>query len=547
MARRMPLSRVAFSQPELNISSLGTHADHMLGIAAAFGPSDSTVCSQYFRTANMQRHLPRRTRSYSLPNDAGDLQLVESKQDCLWPCKHHPVAPQYPNGNATHHLNTLSEFVEAVAEGLSRVVFPRSQQEYSTVHVLMISWEDDDLGTAADLQRLKRIFEDTYKFTTDHFKIPSNDIPDFDLEEVLTTTKKRHGRNEDGLIIVCYGGHGEIDKSTQHSIWKAWKFPPRRDSPAVSPQVDWSELQDGFMNSRGDMLFILDCCYAAGALQKSVQGKGSRRNFLLASGNDKASNTNTLTKALLYELEHLAGQPCSVYSLHYRLLANRSIHQWSTVPIHIGEKRIVLAPLPDPAVSASEDLQQLVLADEAILRKRSGCKILVSITLTEIGTRSARDAWVEWIRDNAPPNIAAFDFLDIMAPIAALTTNSEFLLFTLPVSVWNAMTPNPAIKFLTIVYSQNLLYNDSPGLVRRKIRNLADGKFGQLLAKDPLAGDLVSLSRTSRHRGREVTHLHGVVGRLQRELAKYRHETGQEEGPLESNFTPSVRLCQRHA
>lgn len=81
------------------------------------------------------------------------------------------------------------------------------------------------------------------------------------------------------------------------------------------------------MKSKGDLLFILDCCYAAGALQKSPQGNGGRRNFLLASGNDKASNTNTLTKAILYELEDLAGQPCTIYSLHCRLLENRSIHQ----------------------------------------------------------------------------------------------------------------------------------------------------------------------------------------------------------------------------
>ncbi|KAM0691578.1 hypothetical protein Q7P36_007777 [Cladosporium allicinum] len=206
--------------------------------------------------------------------------------------------------------------------------------------------------------------------------------------KILVTTKRLHGRNEDGLLIVCYGGHGEIDKSTQHSIWKAWKFPPRRDSPAVSPRVDWSELQEGLMKSKGDLLFILDCCYAAGALQKSPQGNGGRRNFLLASGNDKASNTNTLTKAILYELEDLAGQPS---------------------PIHIGEKRIVLAPLPDPTVSTSSDSQQLVQTDEAMLRKNSQCRVLVSVTLTEIGTQSARDAWVEWIRDNAPPNIAAFE------------------------------------------------------------------------------------------------------------------------------------------
>ena len=169
-------SRVAFSQPELNVSSQDTDGDNLLSIATPSGPSAFTKCFRQVRVCKMQRHLPQRTRSHSMSNteSAGDLQL-ESRPDCLWPCKHHPVAPQYPNGNATHHLETLSEFVKAVAEGLSRVVFPRSQQQYSSVHVLMTSWEDDDFGTGADLLRLKRIFEDTYRFATHHFKIPSND------------------------------------------------------------------------------------------------------------------------------------------------------------------------------------------------------------------------------------------------------------------------------------------------------------------------------------------------------------------------------------
>jgi hypothetical protein len=437
----------------------------------------------------------------------------DSESDCIQPCKHHPVAPQYPNGNATKHLKTLSEFVKTVAEGLSRITFPRTQQQYSSVHVLLISWVDDDLGTLADLMRLKHIFDHQYRFSTTYFRIPSNDTPDFDLEEVISSTKSLHGRNDDGLLIVCYGGHGEIDKSNQHSIWKAWRCPPKFDSPAVSPRIDWSELQDRLMKSKGDVLFILDCCYAAGAVQTSAQSHGGQRNFLLASGNDKASNTNTLTKALIYELEDLAARPCTVYSLHHRLVANRSIHQWSTVPIHIGERRIILAPLPDPAVPASSSSQQMILANEDLLQKDSPCRILVSVTLTEVGSQSARDAWVEWIRDHAPANISAFDFLDIIHPIAALSTNSDFLILTLPVSVWNAMTPNPAVKFLSVVYSENLLYHGGCGshegavLSHGSLRELAHGRFSELLGNDSLTKQIVSVTEELKLQSRLVASL----------------------------------------
>jgi hypothetical protein len=107
---------------------------------------------------------------------------------------------------------------------------------------------------------------------------------------------------------------------------------------------------------------------------------------------------------------------------------------------------------------------------------------------------------VEWIRDHAPANIAAFDFLDIIHPIAALSTNSEFLILTLPVSVWNAMTPNPAVKFQSIVYSQNLLYHDGAGphdgtlVANHSPRMLAQGGFRELLGNDTLAKRIASLT-----------------------------------------------------
>lgn len=410
----------------------------------------------------MARQLARRQRSYSM-TDIDMAQGLSSDVDsyCIRLCKHHPIAPQHPDGNATKHLQSLSEFVKAVAGGLSRLTFPRTQQQYASVHALMISWEDDDLGTEADVQRLQCLFETTYGVSTTHFKIPSSKEPEFDLDVVIASTKDLCGRKDDGLLVVYYGGHGEIDRSTQHSIWKAWKFPPKHASAASSPQIDWTELQQSVFKSKGDVLFILDCCYASGAVQtfdqkyNFQQNQKRQRNLLLASGNDKASNQNTFTKAIIYELEDLETPSCTVYSLHHRIVENRSFHQWTTAPIHIGERCIVLAPLPIPGAPTTSGQQQLVLREESMLQVKSRCRILVSVTLTELGTQSPRDAWVEWFRDHAPGNIVAIEFLDIIKPVAALSSNSAYLIFTLPVSVWNAMTPNDAIKFLSVVYSEN--------------------------------------------------------------------------------------------
>jgi len=250
----------------------------------------------------------------------------ESEFHCVQPCKHHPIAPQYPNGNTNKHLQDFSDFVKTVAEGVLRVTFLRLEQRYSSVHVLMISWADDDLGTGKEIRELQTIFEDGHRFSTTEVRIPSNDAPEFDLEDVLTSTKSQHGRSEDGLLIIYYGGHSEIDKRTQHSIWKAWRFQPLGASATTSPWVDWSELQSMVMNAKGDILFILDCCYASGAVQDFPRKYKGQRHFLLSSGNEKASNQNTLTKALIYELKALGMRPCTVFTVHTKLLRNRSIH-----------------------------------------------------------------------------------------------------------------------------------------------------------------------------------------------------------------------------
>ncbi|KAM0721486.1 hypothetical protein Q7P37_002410 [Cladosporium fusiforme] len=447
--------------------------------------------SNTLRHANLRNALTNTLITMTNIDISHDLSL-EQESYCAQPCKHHPVAPQYPNGNSTEHLQDLPEFVRTIAAALSRVVLPRPQHQYSRVHALMISWEDDDLGTETDIRHLQRIFENSYRFTTEHFKLSSNN-PEY-LEKILVDTKFEHGMNDDGLLIIYYGGHGAVDKRTQHSVWKAWKQAPRGTSAGSSPELDWSRLHDRLESAKGDVLFILDCCYAAVAVNNSTQRQIDGQSFLVASADDKASNENSLTRAIIRELEILDKRSITVFSLHANIMANQSIHKWITAPIHIGETRILLAPLPDaaapnsPVASFEQDLDQL----------KSDCRILVAVALKETGAVSAEDVWVEWFR-NAPPEIASIDFRDIITPVAAHTSNSYHLIFTLPVSVWNAMTPNPAIQFLSIVYTGNLLYwnNDDP-LLRSTAAAESDprgfsNRLNQLLGTRPPVEDLTSL------------------------------------------------------
>jgi hypothetical protein len=365
------------------------------------------------------------------------------------------------------HLAELAEFVTAVAEGVSRVAFPRPQQPYATVHALMISWEEDDLRTEHEISKLKTLFEDVYRYSTNHYKIPSSDAPEFDLDLVLSQTNYHHGRNEDGLLIIYYGGHGELEKKTSDSIWKAWRSPPTGPSACAprSPQLNWSDVQRTAMRARGDILFILDCCYASGALRTAHRAHREhtvRRELLLASGNEKASNQNSLTKAIISELEQLQGSPCTISSLHSSLLRNQSEHGLRPTPIFTcltgANTGISIAPLLNPMMSPTRGKEPMITPYADLTELASPCRVLISVALSDIGGQSMQKVWVEWFRDHAPSNVTGVSLEQIIKPEAVYISNSYHIIFSIPVSVWNAMSPHPAVNLVSVVRSDNLIF-----------------------------------------------------------------------------------------
>ncbi|KAK5741748.1 hypothetical protein LTR17_003739 [Elasticomyces elasticus] len=408
--------------------------------------------------------LYARPRSYSM-------NFVESAGHpdayCVRPCKHHPVTNKYPDGNAPKHLSNLTELVRLVAEGLSTVRFPRQQRQYSRVHVLLLSWAQDDLQTAVDIDKLKSIFEGTYHYSTECYLIPSNAHAGVYLERQLVETKVNHGMESDCLLIVYYGGHGEIDKRTEHSIWKAWKFRPPGAPASYSPSLDWTELQGRVMDATADVLLILDCCYAGAAVHDSYHG---RKELLLAAGKtDKASNQNSFTKALVEELESLEGAPCQVLTLHARLL-RQPRHKLDPSPIFdfagTGKPGIVLTPLSpasDTVLTAtnagrsSPRVRQLptMTFSRSILGASS--KILISVALTNPGVKPFAQTWIDWIRDHVPSEVAGLDIGLAITPEAIFESGSHYMIVSIPITVWNAMPHDPAINFLSIVHSPNLL------------------------------------------------------------------------------------------
>ena len=97
-------------------------------------------------------------------------------------------------------------------------VFPPNPIQYRKVHALLLNWAADDLGTEVELQDLGTQLRSQFNFTTEFWKIPSQDSEN-ELEKKLSRVKGEM-EGQGNLLIVYYGGHGQRD-IWNRSIWAA--------------------------------------------------------------------------------------------------------------------------------------------------------------------------------------------------------------------------------------------------------------------------------------------------------------------------------------
>jgi hypothetical protein len=99
---------------------------------------------------------------------------------------------------------------------------PRRSQRYSAVHVLLITWKDDDIGVADEVNELTHLFRDKFNFFVWPYQIPSKNSQ-AQLQLYIAQFILRCGSDDDNLIILHYSGHGgkTVDPMDSECVWSA--------------------------------------------------------------------------------------------------------------------------------------------------------------------------------------------------------------------------------------------------------------------------------------------------------------------------------------
>lgn len=210
----------------------------------------------------------------------------------------------------------------------------RPISKYNDVRVLLLQWEDDDLGVDPEVEKLEKLLSSSrgFNFFTRRWSIPSFG-DDEDPEELLSRQcyKFRKEATKDDLLILYYAGHS--DNSSEKCAWAANR---KRDSPTLN----WYNVESILLGHNADVLLILDCCYASLAARNHKIGN----NWIFAASARESPaigvGWNSFTSTLTRRLERAAdrywrmGETTSVQSLHSNMI------QWDrdlmSTPISAG-------------------------------------------------------------------------------------------------------------------------------------------------------------------------------------------------------------------
>ena len=115
------------------------------------------------------------------------------------------------------HIPSIAHLAADLASAVNAGWSRRHEARYTRVEVLLLRWEDDDLGVVTELEALRHVFEDLYGYGVQSYEIPG-EKPDKALKRRVLDFLDF---DEDGtLLVVYYAGHAK-SQANEAPFWFA--------------------------------------------------------------------------------------------------------------------------------------------------------------------------------------------------------------------------------------------------------------------------------------------------------------------------------------
>lgn len=277
--------------------------------------------------------------------------------------------------------------------------------DYDSIVVLVVYWkESDQPGFKSEALELEGFFREQLQYPVIRYEIPSRNsffALDSEITRFLTQLKAPHS-----LAIVHYGGHGDPDfldsnHRRRRGVWAA------RNSDG--PTVNWSDIQPKLAYANGDVLLLLDCCYAAQAartadrvIPPNVELHAACAMGCQAAGPGPGSFTTTWIKEVQASLA--SDGHALIAEVHHKLAVAdcRLVQTPVYFPLQGKRRTIRLEPLSP----TSPDTKRLYSEEASLTLQMTVRSPLAGQFLDEI---------IYWLKTYAPREVSGLVVTDVVS------------------------------------------------------------------------------------------------------------------------------------
>lgn len=342
------------------------------------------------------------------------------------------------------HIPNIEKFAEDLQTAINAAWPVRKQSYYEKVSVLLLSWEDDNMGVYREVRRLQYVFSSLYRFDVQEYRIPSK------TPGKATTTRLISFLENDGsntLLIVYYAGHARLGyQGSDPPIWAA-------TDKVGTPTLPSGSVQQFLEEAEADALLLYDCCHSSHpAINVSGQGV---TEVIAACGFETqapAVGLHSFTNALIKELEEaFAGPPISVAELHGRVIG--SLKNWKPGLLKNADGNVWIDTNGNPKYECHKRRTPVhcFLTNETPYR---------SIMLTPLSSDLSQAAVANLQQD-----------LPSLAQTSQTRNDSEAASSTDPTSLSDTITDSRKLQVLFAVRLEDDFFLDDDG---KKLRNWCD-------------------------------------------------------------------------